>query len=337
MECVSERGGWSAEGVDEVLDRMAISVEIGGFFLSRRTWGKRSSRMKSLPILYSLSLRFEIRTRRRSQAEENLTRTGQRRWGVWGPPDWVFNFPSRTRSLMWTCRPTRDSRTSSTVDLVSINEPCSGSPNRIRLPHLWRSNDEELCRYLGLASSKGGETEGWELGAILSEAVESSVTLYWTVEILLVSDRTEEFTCSLRELKFVNTSPKETEFWLTSSETGSRLRGGSLSISLASQNISGREPVLSWTSNAAKISFKMLDYTSPALRHKPSFTKCMFTIIPKCFLTLFLSRDVTTGRDDLLETLIVTFEAVGLDKGKLYLCFCLWKLLWWCHVQLLYW
>ena len=30
-------GGRSAEGVDEVLDRMAISVEIGGFFLSRHT------------------------------------------------------------------------------------------------------------------------------------------------------------------------------------------------------------------------------------------------------------------------------------------------------------
>ena len=101
--------------------------------------------------------------------------------------------------------------------------------------------------------------EGWDLGAILSEAVESSVTLDWTMEILLVSDRTEESTCSLRELKFVNTSPKETEFRLTSSETGSRLRGGSLSLSLASQNISGRESVLSRTSlNAAKISSRCL-------------------------------------------------------------------------------
>ena len=59
-----------------------------------------------------------------------------------------------------TCRPTRNSRTSSTADLVSTNEPCLGRPNTIRLPCLWRSNDEQVCRYLGKHPAKGVKWKG---------------------------------------------------------------------------------------------------------------------------------------------------------------------------------
>ena len=223
---------------------------------------------------------------------------------------------------MGTCRPARNSRASSTADLVSIREPCSGRPNRIRLLCLWRSKDEDLFWDMDLelaVSCKGGEAGeavAGELGGTLSEAVESSATLDWRVKILVVSDWTEEPNCSLSELRFVKTSLKESEFWLTNSEIGSRLRDGSLSISLASQkHFRKRSSSVKSLKGSLNI-FKIFDCTTPALRHKPRLVKCLLTLNPKLSLSLFYNREVETIRDDLLEALIIAFEMVGLNKGK---------------------